>query len=246
MFKTLISVASKKDLVDVHVLLQSERMKQRVAKLYSIDVCSLPYFFIAYYFLFVIIFLAGSPNSSDQMNSRYDSSPAYAGNTLNMADRKTAFGMPESNSESNSTDNLHIDDPMSAHGGSNKKNAENGGCEKQQKKKSPTVLELVKTFGESTSMHGLARAIGDGPLWRRLIWAALVIGFAIWAAYNVVEIIQDFLGRPVLTTVSSEFQTKMIFPAVTFCNLNRVRNSKASANLLDSLKINLVVRNENS
>ncbi|RUS74945.1 hypothetical protein EGW08_017300 [Elysia chlorotica] len=88
-----------------------------------------------------------------------------------------------------------------------------------------TACELLGEFGQSTSMHGLSHATGDKLLWRRLLWAVLVICFSIWATYNVTQIISDFRQNPVITSVSSEYQGKVTFPAVTICNLNRIRQS---------------------
>ena len=173
------------------------------------------------------------------MNDTLNQSPVYRGNSFNMADRKAAFNLPETHSDSSSTDNFHLGDTKRVNSGSVAKDANDGAKEEK-----PGVLDLVKNFGETTSMHGLPHALGDGPVWRRLFWSALVIGFAVWAIYNVTEIVKDFRSRPVLTSVTSEFQSKMAFPAVTFCNLNRVRKSKASQSLLEDVEANLVVSHE--
>ncbi|GFR89693.1 acid sensing ion channel 1 [Elysia marginata] len=167
------------------------------------------------------------------MDNRLDTSPVYRRNSFNMADRKSAFGLPETNSDSNSAENFHV-------GNSNTIRDETSASQKSKGKQQQrsSFWELVKNFGETTSMHGLSHALGDGPIWRRLFWGALVLGFAVWAHYNVIKIIQDYQSRPVLTSVTSEFQNKMPFPAVTFCNINRVRRSKASSSLLDDLKYN--------
>ena len=97
---------------------------------------------------------------------------------------------------------------------------------KSERKLRTTALELLCRFGQTTSMHGLSQAMGDRPRWRRLVWATLVIGFSIWATYNVTNIISDFRKNPVITSVSSEYQGKVKFPAVTICNLNKFRLSK--------------------
>ncbi|GFR91637.1 degenerin mec-10 [Elysia marginata] len=107
----------------------------------------------------------------------------------------------------------------------------NSGKSEREPRTSPT--EMILEFGENTSMHGLSRAMADRPLWRRLIWAALVIGFVVWATYNTTQIISDFQGHPVMTSVSNEYQGKLQFPAVTICNMNRLKEHKIPANVLN-------------
>ncbi|GFR91625.1 acid-sensing ion channel 4 [Elysia marginata] len=109
---------------------------------------------------------------------------------------------------------------------SNNSNNSNNNSGKSEREPRTSPTEMILEFGENTSMHGLSRAMADRPLWRRLIWAALVIGFVVWATYNTTQIISDFQGHPVMTSVSNEYQGKLQFPAVTICNMNRIRNSR--------------------
>ena len=102
-----------------------------------------------------------------------------------------------------------------------------GDSSKRDNDLTSSPYDLIHRFGQATSMHGVAHAMSDRPLWRRLSWTALVTGFVIWAAYNVADIIHDFQSYPVMTSVSSQYQGKIDFPAVTICNLNRIRRSEA-------------------
>ncbi|RUS81939.1 hypothetical protein EGW08_010284 [Elysia chlorotica] len=156
-----------------------------------------------------------------------------------MGDRGFAFDVPKTQNDNNSLENYHLGNKKTTGNGSARDDATDDGSDKTEK--NPGVLDLIKNFGGTTSMHGLPHALGDGTIWRRLFWTALVIGFAVWATYNVIEIIKDYQSRPVLTTVTSAFQSKMPFPAVTFCNLNRVRKSQASPELLEDVEANLVL-----
>ncbi|GFN98004.1 amiloride-sensitive sodium channel subunit gamma [Plakobranchus ocellatus] len=98
------------------------------------------------------------------------------------------------------------------------------------------ATELVQNFAQSTSMHGVSRAIGQGPLWRKALWSSLVLGFAVWAVFNVTQIITDYQSHPVATAVSSEYNSELQFPAVTFCNLNRMRLSAATDYILNTIQ----------
>ncbi|GFS05701.1 acid-sensing ion channel 1 [Elysia marginata] len=179
------------------------------------------------------------------MDSRLAISPVYDRKSTNMANRKSAFDVSEvlegginSREKPHSRDSIKI---VNNGWVEDKSVSVKEQSEETKKQHSPSVIELVKNFGQATSMHGLSHALGDGPVWRRLLWAALVIGFAVWATLNVIGIVKDFQSRPVLTTVTSEFQSKMAFPAVTFCNLNKVKRSRVSDTFLEDEKNNLMM-----
>ncbi|CAL1532418.1 unnamed protein product, partial [Lymnaea stagnalis] len=52
-----------------------------------------------------------------------------------------------------------------------------------------------------------------------------------WAVHQLVNIIREYYRYPVSTLVSMEYSAKLLFPAVTICNLNRLRMSKLDGNL---------------
>ncbi|GFO11073.1 acid sensing ion channel 1 [Plakobranchus ocellatus] len=99
-----------------------------------------------------------------------------------------------------------------------------------------TAKDVIHEFIHSTSMHGVQHVMGRRPVWRRMVWSVLVIGFVAWAAHNVYQIVSDYNSHPVHTSVSSEYQSKMNFPAVTICNLNRIKLTKASLFLVKFLQ----------
>ncbi|XP_035824940.1 amiloride-sensitive sodium channel subunit gamma [Aplysia californica] len=85
--------------------------------------------------------------------------------------------------------------------------------------------QLFTEFSESTSMHGLQRAVNSVSKWRRPIWAVLVICGAAVATYNLAKTLQDFVNYPTSTKISETYKTSLDFPAVTICNLNPARMS---------------------
>ncbi|GFN93968.1 acid sensing ion channel 1 [Plakobranchus ocellatus] len=103
------------------------------------------------------------------------------------------------------------------------------------KRKHRTAKDVIHEFIQSTSMHGVQHIMRHRSVWRRMVWSVLVIGFVAWAAHNVYQIVSDYSSNPVQTSVSSEYQGKMKFPAVTVCNLNRIRLSKAPQSLVRNL-----------
>ncbi|KAH9513271.1 hypothetical protein Btru_034517 [Bulinus truncatus] len=91
-----------------------------------------------------------------------------------------------------------------------------------------TVNKLYHEFGDNTTLHGMRRAVGSDQCWKRCVWTMLVLGGASLALYQFISIIQDFQRNPVSTVVSIEYEPRLEFPAVTLCNLNPIRLSKAS------------------
>ncbi|GFO09785.1 acid-sensing ion channel 5 [Plakobranchus ocellatus] len=77
-------------------------------------------------------------------------------------------------------------------------------------------------------MHGAKHVMGHRPVWRRMVWSVLVIGFVAWEVHNVYQIVSDYNSDPIQTSLSSEYQSKMNFPAVTVYILNRIKLTKAS------------------
>ncbi|GFO08327.1 eukaryotic translation initiation factor 3 subunit f [Plakobranchus ocellatus] len=127
--------------------------------------------------------------------------------------------------------------------------------------KHTTAKDLIHEFSQTTSMHGVSHIAAQGPAWRRILWSILVICFVAWAIHNVAQILSDYNSHPVMTSVSSEYQSKMDFPAVTICNLNRIRLSHVHLPLLEAIQhyillglevtqintfINLMMRSYNS
>ncbi|GFO21960.1 reverse transcriptase [Plakobranchus ocellatus] len=104
------------------------------------------------------------------------------------------------------------------------------------RRKVRTAKELIHEFTHSTSMHGVQYVMGRRPVWRRMVWSVLVASSVAWAAHNVYHIVSDYNSHSFQTSVSSEYQSKMNFPAVTVCNLNRIRLSKTTQFLLELLQ----------
>ncbi|GFO07432.1 acid-sensing ion channel 3 [Plakobranchus ocellatus] len=108
------------------------------------------------------------------------------------------------------------------------------------KRKRRTAKDVIHEFTHSTSMHGVQHVMGHKSVWRRMVWSVLVIGFVAWAAHNVYQIVSDYNSHPVQTSLSSEYHNKMNFPAVTVCNLNRIRRSKAPQSMVTFLQYHVM------
>ncbi|GFR82969.1 acid-sensing ion channel 3 [Elysia marginata] len=87
--------------------------------------------------------------------------------------------------------------------------------------------DILRQFGSWTTMHGLGRAMSSGSgCSRRLLWWLLLVLAATWSVYNVHVMVADFRRYPKRTSLMSEYDNRLRFPAVSLCNLNRFRLSR--------------------
>lgn len=85
---------------------------------------------------------------------------------------------------------------------------------------------VVQSFCKSTTMHGMSRVIDSTRAIFRLAWLLTVLTFLcvlMWQAYRLVD---EYRGNPTTTTIQMVTNNKLSFPAVTVCNMNRLRRSK--------------------
>ncbi|XP_010186717.1 PREDICTED: LOW QUALITY PROTEIN: acid-sensing ion channel 1-like [Mesitornis unicolor] len=84
-------------------------------------------------------------------------------------------------------------------------------------------------FASSCTLHGLSHIFVEGSLGaRQALWAlAFLLSLSVFL-YQVADRIVYYLEYHHVTLLSEEDSPEMIFPAVTFCNINRVRVSQLS------------------
>ena len=87
---------------------------------------------------------------------------------------------------------------------------------------------LAVEFCENTTAHGLNRIVGAERWWGKLFWSVLFVGLFSYMLVQEIEIVTDFLGWPVSTTIFVETAQNQQFPAVTICNQNRIKASLAA------------------
>lgn len=86
--------------------------------------------------------------------------------------------------------------------------------------------DLVAFAGRCT-LHGIRHVFSAGPLTpRRTGWAVAVLAALGIALYQVAERIRHYAEYSHLTALGEEGGRGLAFPAVTFCNVNRVRRSQ--------------------
>lgn len=84
-------------------------------------------------------------------------------------------------------------------------------------------------FASSCTLHGLSHIFVEGSLGaRQALWAlAFLLSLSVFL-YQVADRIVYYLEYHHVTLLSEEDSPEMTFPAVTFCNINRVRVSQLS------------------
>ncbi|NXH12675.1 ASI1B protein, partial [Bucco capensis] len=101
--------------------------------------------------------------------------------------------------------------------------------EKEKQEEDPEASTELVTFASSCTLHGLSHIFVEGTLGaRQALWAlAFLLSFSIFL-YQVADRISYYLEYHHITLLSEEDSAELTFPAVTFCNVNRVRLSQLS------------------
>ena len=94
-----------------------------------------------------------------------------------------------------------------------------------------------KKYIESTTAHGVVRIFSSKSIIRRLFWLVIVLAAAGGCLYNISDRIRFLISAPTSTTISVNRESRLDFPAVTVCNLNRFRRDVLDAvNLTDFMQ----------
>lgn len=88
----------------------------------------------------------------------------------------------------------------------------------------------LASFASTSTLHGLGRACGPGPLGpRRSLWVLALLGSMAALLYQAAGLARGYLSRPHLLSLGPAAPAPTAgFPAVTLCNINRFRHSALS------------------
>uniref|UniRef100_A0A8C3U4C5 Acid-sensing ion channel 1 n=1 Tax=Catharus ustulatus TaxID=91951 RepID=A0A8C3U4C5_CATUS len=90
------------------------------------------------------------------------------------------------------------------------------------------TTDLV-AFASSCTLHGLSHIFVEGTLGaRQALWAAAFLLSLSIFLYQVADRVTYYLEYQHITLLSEQGSPEIAFPAVTFCNINRVRLSQLS------------------
>uniref|UniRef100_A0A8V0ZU71 Acid sensing ion channel subunit 1 n=2 Tax=Gallus gallus TaxID=9031 RepID=A0A8V0ZU71_CHICK len=100
--------------------------------------------------------------------------------------------------------------------------------EEEEEEDAGAATDFV-AFASSCTLHGLSHIFVEGSLGaRQALWAvAFLLSLSVFL-YQVADRIVYYLEYHHVTLLSEEDSPEMTFPAVTFCNINRVRVSQLS------------------
>ncbi|XP_031520883.1 acid-sensing ion channel 3 isoform X1 [Papio anubis] len=89
----------------------------------------------------------------------------------------------------------------------------------------------IRMFASNCSMHGLGHVFGPGSLsLRRGMWAAAVVLSVATFLYQVAERVRYYREFHHQTALDERESHRLVFPAVTLCNINPLRRSRLTPN----------------
>ena len=101
-----------------------------------------------------------------------------------------------------------------------------------QKKRNSGYRGIVSNFAETATIHGVGHCVCSKSRSRRYVWLLIFLcGVGAWT-YNVYLNFSKLLEHGVATKGSLRYTSSLPFPAVTICNINTVKRSKAAKTLL--------------
>lgn len=111
-----------------------------------------------------------------------------------------------------------------------------GASSPQEKRESKSFKKLVHNFMGYTSAHGIGRLAESKTIFWKIVWSLVCMGAFSMFIYQFIGLFQQFLSKPVSTSVSVTFEKRLPFPAVTICNLNMIRKDAMPQTVKDALK----------
>ncbi|XP_015264107.1 PREDICTED: acid-sensing ion channel 3 [Gekko japonicus] len=102
--------------------------------------------------------------------------------------------------------------------------------EEEEEEASPKASDVVN-FAGSCTLHGVSHVFLPGPFTpRRLAWAGAVLAAVGIFLYQVAERVQYYQEYHHVTMLDEEEGKRLLFPAITLCNYNRIRRSRLTRN----------------
>ncbi|XP_055452649.1 acid-sensing ion channel 5 [Psammomys obesus] len=85
-----------------------------------------------------------------------------------------------------------------------------------------------RDFAISTSFHGIHNIAQNNSKVRKVIWLSVVMGSVSLLVWQIYSRLLNYFMWPTTTSIEVQYVEKIEFPAVTFCNLNRIQTDAAS------------------
>ncbi|KAF2354278.1 Ets domain [Trinorchestia longiramus] len=79
-------------------------------------------------------------------------------------------------------------------------------------------------FLDSFTVHGPARIRGAQHILRRLVWLVFFLVCFVYGLLQCWKVYQEYISYPKSVTIELKYESPVMFPAVTLCNLNPINN----------------------
>ncbi|XP_052721999.1 uncharacterized protein LOC128192939 [Crassostrea angulata] len=101
--------------------------------------------------------------------------------------------------------------------------------EAQTKKDKTSISDELCLFGESSSVHGLKYVSErSSHCFRRIFWLLVILCCLGVLIYQIVDRVRYFTSNPVTVNVQVNYNSTLVFPAVTICNQNAFKATLAA------------------
>ncbi|GFR90410.1 amiloride-sensitive cation channel 1, neuronal [Elysia marginata] len=108
-------------------------------------------------------------------------------------------------------------------------NPMNSETEKGQELKDSSIIEHLKLYQESATIHGVSMLSAPQLYFcRRFLWTILVIVMSVVLALTLYKQISELNKYPIKTVTASPLYSQLAFPAVTICNINQYIKGRVS------------------
>ena len=97
------------------------------------------------------------------------------------------------------------------------------------------LTKLVQDFSRKTTAHGVSYLIDSKSVIGRIFWILVFSTAFGTTCYFGSSVVWDFIDWPYTTKVELVSKSRIEFPAVTICNMNRLRRSKLSGTRFEGL-----------
>ena len=97
--------------------------------------------------------------------------------------------------------------------------------EKPNREQPQGLSGILEKFCTSTSMHGCGQINGAKLTTGRIIWSLLTLGAVGGLMFHLYSVFYSYYKWPIHTKVSLGFGN-LRYPAITLCNVNRIRKSR--------------------
>ncbi|XP_060600472.1 uncharacterized protein LOC132753933 isoform X2 [Ruditapes philippinarum] len=89
-------------------------------------------------------------------------------------------------------------------------------------------MESVRDFTQNTTLHGVRYIGASHAPFRRFMWLIFVLACLTGVILQIIDRVGYFYERPIAVNVKINYNQTLDFPAVTICNQNAFRATKAS------------------